>query len=150
MRFRTPSIASFATMLLVVGTSLPFTSGVADAGTAGNREALADAKEYLSSEAFSLQGLNWSKEALASAKQYLSTEAFSQGGLIGQLEYDKFTAAQATYGVARCGANWNTEAYKDAKQYLSTEAFSLSGLISQLEYDKFTAAQATYGANKAY
>ena len=78
------------------------------------------------------------------------TTAQSLKGLEGQLEYDKFTPAQATYGAVHSGANWNTEAYRDAKQYLSTAAFSLSGLISQLEYDQFTPAQATYGAKKAY
>ena len=166
-------LASIATVISMCGTLLLFSPGVASAGTTGDREAVADAKQYLSFEAFSLQGLisqvefdgfsaaqatygaehsgaNWNTEAYKDAKQYLSTEAFSLGGLISQLEYDKFTAAQATYGAEHSGANWNTEAYKDAKQYLSTEAFSLGGLISQLEYDKFTAAQATYGAKKAY
>ena len=71
-------------------------------------------------------------------------------GLVKQLEFEKFTVSQSTYGVAHCGANWNIEAYKDAKEYLATEHFSMSGLISQLEFEGFTAAQATYGANRAY
>lgn len=33
------------------------------------------------------------------AKQYLDFSAFSREGLIEQLEFDKFTTEQATYGV---------------------------------------------------
>jgi hypothetical protein len=173
MRLKNTGVASIAAVMCMSGALLFFSPGSAGAATTGDREALADAQQYLSSQAFSFQGLisqvefdgfskvqatygvahsgaNWNKEALLSAKDYLSTQAFSRGSLISQLEFDKFTPTQATYGVARCGANWNTEAYKDAKEYMSQQAFSLSGLISQLEFDKFTAAQASYGAHKAY
>jgi hypothetical protein len=99
---------------------------------------------------------NGDKEALASAKEYLSSQAFSLKGLIAQLDSPdggQFTVAQATYGVEHTGANWDREAFLSAKEYLSSQAFSLSGLIAQLDSPyggQFTVAQATYGANKAY
>ena len=66
---------------------------------------------------------------------------------------DRFTVAQATYGVDHTGANWYKEAVSAAKEYLSAQAFSRNGLISQLDSPyggQFTVAQATYGVNKAY
>src|ERR1700722_10209441 len=99
---------------------------------------------------------NGDKEALAQARDYLSFQAFSLKGLIAQLDSPyggQFTVAQATYGVDRTGANWDREAFLAAKEYLSTQAFSLNGLIAQLDSPyggQFTVAQATYGARKAY
>lgn len=99
---------------------------------------------------------NGDKEALASAKEYLNSQAFSMKGLIAQLDSPdggQFTVAQATYGTDHTGANWNKEALLSAKEYLSTQAFSLSGLIAQLDSPyggQFTVAQATYGATTAY
>jgi len=173
MSLKKIGVASIGVMICMNGALLLWSTGSAGAATKGDREALADARDYLSTQPFSLQGLiaqvkfdgfstveatygashsgaNWNKEGLLGAKQYLSTQAFSRSGLIKQLEFDKYTVGQASYGVARCGANWNTEAYKDAKQYLSTQPFSLRGLIGQLEFDGFTAAQASAGAHKAY
>ena len=173
MNLKRIGLGSISVVMSFSGTLLLFNTVGAGAASMGDQEAVAQAKSYLSVEAFSFGGLvaqlkyggfstaqatygaehsggNWSREALLSAKQYLSTEAFSRTGLIKQLEFSKFTAAQSAYGVARCGANWNTEAYKSAKQYLATESFSKSALIGQLEFSGFTAAQATYGADKAY
>jgi hypothetical protein len=99
---------------------------------------------------------NGDKEALVAAKEYLSTQAFSLKGLIAQLDSPdggQFTVAQATYGVDHTGANWYKEAVSAAKEYLSAQAFSRNGLISQLDSPyggQFTVAQATYGVNKAY
>jgi Host cell surface-exposed lipoprotein len=53
---------------------------------------------------------NGDKEALAAAKEYLSSQAFSLKGLIAQLDSPdggQFTLAQATYGVEHTGANWD-------------------------------------------
>ncbi len=47
--------------------------------------------------------VNWSDQAAKAAKDYLQSQAFSRSGLIGQLEYDGFTAAQATFGVNKVG-----------------------------------------------
>jgi hypothetical protein len=173
MNLKKVGAASVAAIMCMSAAQLLLGSSGAGAASMGDREALSEAKLYLSTEPFSLQGLiaqlkyggyttaqaiyganhagaNWYKESLLYAKEYLSTEAFSKSGLLTQLEYSKFTASQAAYGVAHCGANWNTEAYKSAKEYLATQSFSKSALIGQLEFSGFTAAQATYGADKAY
>lgn len=85
--------------------------------------------------------------ALKKAKSYLKFSQFSYEGLIGQLEYEKFSHEDAVYAVDNCGADWNEQALGKAKSYLDFSAFSYSGLISQLEYEKFTTEQATYGAD---
>jgi hypothetical protein len=107
------------------------------------------------SDSYAEAGTNGDKEALAAAKQYLSFEAFSLKGLIAQLDSPdggQFTVAQANYGVAHTSANWDKEAFAAAKEYLSTQAFSLNALIAQLDSpygSQFTVAQATYGARRA-
>ncbi len=66
--------------------------------------------------------------------------------MVAQLEYDKFSHADAVYGADNSGANWNEQAAKKAKAYMEFSAFSRAGLINQLKYDKFTQTQAEYGA----
>ena len=94
------------------------------------------------------------KNAIAKAKSYLDFSAFSKEGLIQQLEFDKFDAADAAFAVEQLEANgevdWNEQAAKKAESYMEFSSFSKEGLIQQLEFDKFTPAQATYGANSAY
>lgn len=85
--------------------------------------------------------------AVKQAQSYLSISAFSHDGLVEQLEYEKFTNAQAVYGADNCGANWNEQAAKSAQSYLDISSFSRSGLIEQLEYEGFTSAQAEYGVD---
>lgn len=87
------------------------------------------------------------KNALRKAESYLSFAGFSRKGLISQLEYDKFSNADATYAADNVGADWNEQAAKKAKSYNDLTGFSRDSLISQLEYDGFTNAQATYGAD---
>lgn len=86
------------------------------------------------------------KNALQKAKDYLAYTAFSHDGLIGQLEYEQFSLADATYAADNVGANWNEQAAKKAKDYMDYSSFSRGSLIDQLEYDKFTPDQAAYGA----
>ena len=88
------------------------------------------------------------QHAVKSAQSYLDFIAFSRSDLIGQLVYDGFTSAQATYGVDHVGANWNAQAVLSAQSYLDFMAFSRSDLIGQLVYDGFTTAQATYGVDQ--
>ena len=90
------------------------------------------------------------RNAIESAESYLDFSAFSQSGLIGQLEYEGFSTADATFAVESLDADWNEQAAKSAASYLEFSSFSLSGLIGQLEYEGFTPEQATYGANQAY
>lgn len=88
------------------------------------------------------------KNALASAKSYLSHSAFSHKGLIKQLEFEKFSHEDATYGADHCGANWNEQAVKSAASYLSYSSFSRDGLIDQLKFEGFTQEQAEYGVTQ--
>jgi len=88
-----------------------------------------------------------SSEAVATAADYLRYSGFSRQGLIDQLEYEGFTAAEATYGVDAQGADWNYQATRVAESYLDYSGFSRQGLIDQLEYEGFTAAEATYGVD---
>lgn len=75
------------------------------------------------------------KEAVAEAQQYLSTGAFSQQGLIDQLDSPDgggFSVNDATVAVDSLAVNWSAEAVQAATGYLQTEAFSQQGVIDQL------------------
>ena len=85
---------------------------------------------------------------MLSAQNYLEVSAFSYTGLIEQLEYEKFTTEQATYGADNCGADWNEQAAKSAASYLEIMSFSREGLIEQLQYEGFTYDQAVYGVTQ--
>jgi Host cell surface-exposed lipoprotein len=95
------------------------------------------------------------KSAVASAKQYLSLQGFSQQGLIAQLDSPDgggYSVNDATVAVDSLTVNWNAEAVQSAKAYLKLQAFSCSDLIQQLDSpdgDQYTVAQATYGATQA-
>lgn len=139
--------------------------------SAGEKNALRAALNYLDSSAFSYSGLvkqleyegyttdeatyavnncgaDWSEQALLSAKSYLNYTAFSYSGLIEQLKYEGFSVEEATYGVDNCGADWFEQAAKCAQNYLECSAFSRSGLIDQLEFEGFTNEQAVYGVDQ--
>ncbi|MBO5610915.1 MAG: Ltp family lipoprotein [Eubacterium sp.] len=88
------------------------------------------------------------KNALKKAKSYLDTSAFSYEGLIKQLEYEKFTSEEATYGADNCGADWKEQAAKKGKSYLESGSFSRQGLIDQLLYEGFTQEEAEYGVTE--
>jgi len=75
----------------------------------------------------------------------LRSSSFSRTGLISQLEYEGFSASQATYGTDSQNADWNAQAAKTAASYLKSSSFSRSSLISQLLYEGFTQSQAEYG-----
>lgn len=85
------------------------------------------------------------KNALAQAKNYLQVSAFSKTGLIEQLEYEGFTYEEATYGAENSGADWYEQAAKSAKNYLDVSSFSKNELIQQLEYEGFTQDEALFG-----
>lgn len=87
------------------------------------------------------------RQALGDAKDYLSFTSFSKLGLIDQVKFDGFSRRAATYAANHVHVSWNKEAVKSAKNYLSFSHFSKSGLISQLEFDKYTHSQAVYGVN---
>lgn len=142
-----------------------------DGLTTGQKNALKTADSYLSSMAFSHDGLidqliyekyseedatfaadncgaDWNEEAVESAKSYISSMAFSYEGLISQLEYEKYTHEEAVYGVDNCEADWKEEAAESAKSYLDSMSFSRDGLIEQLKYEGFTQEEAEYGVEQ--
>lgn len=88
------------------------------------------------------------ENALKKAKSYLDFSAFSRDGLVSQLEYEKFSHADAVFGVDHCGADWFEQAVRKGKSYLDFSSFSREGLIEQLEYEKFTHEQAVYAVDK--
>lgn len=90
------------------------------------------------------------RNALASAKSYLGTMAFSKSDLVEQLVSEEFSESDARWAVARVGADWNEQAVASARSYLSTMPFSKADLIGQLESEGFTPAQAAYGVEIAY
>lgn len=93
--------------------------------------------------------------AVRSAKQYLSVQGFSRDGLIRQLSSDAgegYELADATVAVDSLNIDWNQQAVKSAKQYLSLQGFSCKGLIQQLSSsagEGYTAPQASFGAKQA-
>lgn len=89
------------------------------------------------------------KNALGKAEQYLEYSAFSKTGLIKQLEFEKFTKADATFAANNVKVDWKEQAAKKAAQYLETSSFSRQGLIDQLVFEGFTPAEAQHGVTKA-
>jgi hypothetical protein len=106
----------------------------------------ADHGETVSAPAQSSQSVS-QQNAARSAKSYLDMTAFSRTGLIKQLEYEKFSTADATFGADSLNADWSAQAARSAKVYLEMTSFSHSGLVDQLVYDGFTPQQAEYGVS---
>ena len=90
------------------------------------------------------------ENALAQARDYLDYSAFSRVGLVEQLEYEGYSHADAVWAVDELGVDWNEQAALKAEDYLEYSNFSKAGLVEQLVYEGFSQAQAQYGANKAY
>jgi len=95
------------------------------------------------------------KNAVRSAKQYLSMQGFSQDGLIHQLSSDYgsgYSVSDATIAVDSLNIDWYNQAVRSAKQYLRMQGFSCKGLIQQLSSSygsNYTVGQAAYGARQA-
>jgi Host cell surface-exposed lipoprotein len=94
--------------------------------------------------------------AIAEARNYLASQAFSRQGLIEQLDSPYgggFRKAVAVYAVNHIRVNWGQQAVRSARQYLASQPFSKSALYQQLvsPYGAgFTPAQARYGVNRVY
>lgn len=86
--------------------------------------------------------------ALDSAISYLDFAGFSESGLIGQLEYEGYTAAEIEFAMGQIAPDWNAEAVESAESYLEFSSFSRAGLIDQLLYEGFTQAQAEHAVNQ--
>ncbi len=119
----------------------------ADADAAAKVAADAAAKAQAEAEAAAKAGTVSQRNALRKAESYLSYTAFSRTGLIGQLEFEKYSTEDSTWAVDRVTVDWNVQAAKKAKSYLEYTAFSRSGLVDQLLFEGFTPEQAEYGAS---
>jgi hypothetical protein len=87
------------------------------------------------------------ENAVSKAQDYLKQDSFSAKGLVEQLEYDQFSAADAQYAVSSLSVDWNAQAAGKARSYLKQDSFSHQGLVEQLEYDGFSSGQAEYGVD---
>ena len=87
------------------------------------------------------------ENARESAENYLRFQSFSRSGLIDQLEFEKFSTADATYAVDAIDVDWNEQAAKKAESYLDTSSFSKQGLIDQLLFEGFSQSEAEYGVS---
>ena len=87
------------------------------------------------------------QNARKSADSYLRSSSFSRKGLIGQLEYERFSTADAEYAVDHVKVDWSEQAAKNAASYLKSSSFSRQSLYEQLLYEGFTPEQATYGVS---
>lgn len=85
------------------------------------------------------------KQAVGKGEDYLSFAAFSRKGLIGQLVYEGFVEADATFAVDYIAPDWNEQAAKKAQDYIDMSSFSRQGLIDQLVFEGFTQSEAEYG-----
>ena len=133
------SSSKVSAALVVVGTQAEAT---ARADAAAKAEA---AKAEAARKASETMG---QKNATAKAKSYLSYSAFSRQGLIEQLEFEGYSAEDATYGTDYSGANWSEQAVKKGASYLKYTAFSSQGLYEQLLFEGFTPEEAQYGVSQ--
>lgn len=88
------------------------------------------------------------KNAVRKAESYLETSSFSRSGLIDQLQFEDFSAEDATFAVDNITVDWNEQAAKKAASYLETSSFSRQGLIDQLTFEGFSASEAEYGVSQ--
>lgn len=88
------------------------------------------------------------QNAIRSARDYLRNAPFSRSALIKQLQFEKYSAADATFAVDKLDVDYNEQAVKSAAQYLKISGFSRDSLIQQLKFEGYTTAQATYGAQQ--
>jgi hypothetical protein len=72
------------------------------------------------------------QNALRTAKSYLEMSGYSHDGLVKQLEYEHYSAEDATYAADNVGADWNQQAARTAKSYLDMSGYSHDGLVKQL------------------
>jgi len=119
----------------------------ADADAAAKAAADAAAKAKAEAEAAAKAGTVSQRNALRKAESYLDFSAFSRTGLIGQLEFEKYSTEDSTWAADRVTVDWNEQAAKKAKSYLEFSSFSRSGLVDQLLFEGFTPEQAEYGAS---
>ena len=87
------------------------------------------------------------ENAIETARDYLDYGAFSKSGLIGQLKFEGFSAADARFAVNYISVNWNEQAAKSTMgpgvRFVQLARASLTSWSSK----GFTHDQAVYGVN---
>lgn len=90
------------------------------------------------------------RNAIRKAQDYLDMKGFSRSALITQLEFEGYSTDDATYAADHISVDWNEQATRAGTAYLDMSGFSRDGLAAQLEQgDGFTPEQAAYGAEHA-
>ncbi|MDP5228117.1 MULTISPECIES: Ltp family lipoprotein [Arthrobacter] len=147
----TPTTAPAVDPAIAAAEASASAKAQAEAAAKAKAQAEADAKAQAKAEAEAAakRGTPGQQNAKRKAESYLNLTAFSRSGLIGQLEFEKFSAADATWAVDHLEVDWNVQAEKKAKKYLEMTSFSHAGLVDQLTFEGFTPEQAEYGATKA-
>lgn len=145
-------LATCLGLVLASGCAVPDTEGTAADRAAENRKDKKSSDKKAASgksEKAEPEMTAGQKNALASAEQYLDYSAFSKSGLVKQLKFEKFSEKDAVFAVNQLDANWNEQAALSAEQYLDTSSFSRDGLITQLKFEGYTQEQAEYGVKQA-
>jgi hypothetical protein len=84
------------------------------------------------------------RNAVSTADSYLEYSSFSRESLIGQLEYEGYPTAAATYAVDNVPVDWDVQAALSAISYLEYSSFSRESLADQLDYEGFTSGQVEF------
>lgn len=113
-----------------------------EAATASNTNAVVAASDTSTADNLTAGQRN----AVSKAKDYLEYSAFSRSGLIKQLAFEGFSDADATFAVDSLDTDWDAQAVKKAAEYMDYSSFSQQGLVDQLVFEGFTQAQAEHGA----
>lgn len=88
------------------------------------------------------------EQAVRSAESYLEFSSFSEKSLTEQLEFEGFSAEDASYAVQNIEVDWNEQAAQSAKDYLEYSSFSRQSLLDQLVFEGFSQEQAEYGVSQ--
>lgn len=138
-------------------TSLPNVSTTDTSGTSTDTSAAPNATVDTSPTTTAAPSSNLTipqQNAVQAAHDYLSTTAFSKQGLTNQLSSssgDGYSVQDAMFAVDGLNVDWNAQAVKAAKDYLQTSSFSCQGMTDQLSSssgDNYTAGQAQFAATK--
>ncbi len=86
------------------------------------------------------------ENAKDTAQNHLDLSGFSKKGLIKQLKFEGYKAADIDKALNTMKVDWNAEAKETAESYQEMSPMSKSGLIKQLKFEGYTDKQAAYGA----
>lgn len=95
---------------------------------------------------------NEQEQAVGAAESYLNSMStgWARSELIGQLEFEGYSTADAEYAVDSLDVDWNEQAVLAAESYLDFQNFSRDGLADQLQFDGYTDEQIEHALNEVY